>query len=413
MSVRLELISTGEELLQGRTLNLHPRIITEKLERRGLKLCRVVTVGDDETQISQAVSSALESADVVVVGGGLGPTDDDVTREGVARALGRQLVLDGELAKRLREKVAGRGHATPPLLDRQAMVIEGAAVLDNRVGVAPGQRVEVGEKVIFILPGPPAEFEAVLEDHVVGWLVKRFRVPVRVEKVLMTCGMPEVELAQKLKQAGLPLPGCRVAFRAAPGRVEVAFQSGEDDAERLEDCVALARQCLGDVIFAEERAELAEVVGRLLRQRKQTLAVAESCTGGLLGGSITEVSGSSDYFVGGVIAYSNEMKIRQLGVPREVLEKHGAVSEPTVRCMAEGVRKLTGADIGVGVTGIAGPTGGTPSKPVGLVWFGVADAAGTVAVRREFGNGRERVRRWSVNTALDLIRRRVSGLPIR
>ncbi len=411
MKRRLTLVSTGDELLSGRTLNSHPAIVTQAVAPLGLQLSRVLMVGDDVRDIRDAVSAAVETSAVVLVGGGLGPTPDDVTRQGVAEALGRSLHMDPELADRIRRRAAERGQPVPAILDRQAMVIEGARVLDNRVGSAPGQLVEAEETAVFLLPGPPAEFEAVFRDHVLPWLREHLASEgAVVERVLMTCGIPEVEIARSLEEAGLPVEGCSLSFRPAAGAVEVCFRAPGTLKERLEECTRKAGEVLGSCVYAEERIGLAEAVGRLLVREKRTVAVAESCTGGLLGALITEVSGSSRYFVGGIIAYSNEVKERHLGVAAEVLQKYGAVSAECAEAMAAGVRSRLSADVGVAITGIAGPTGGTAEKPVGLVFVAVADADGVLSVRRFFRGGRNTIRRWSAQTALDMVRRRLLGL---
>lgn len=408
MNRRLTLVSTGDELLSGRTLNRHPGIVAGAVAPLGLQLSKVIMVGDDVHEIRAEVCAAVKTSAVVLVGGGLGPTPDDVARQGVAEALDRPLHRDPDLADRIRRRVAEQGQPVSAILDRQAMVIEGARILDNRVGSAPGQVVDADGTPVFLLPGPPAEFEAVFRDHVLPWLSRHLAGgEARAERVLMTCGLPEVEIVRILENAGLPLEGCILSYRPSTGVVEVCIRAPGDLKERLDECMTRARDVLGSCVYAEERIGLPEAVGSLLLREKLTVAVAESCTGGLLGAHITRVSGSSRYFVGGIIAYSNQIKERYLGVPAGVLQRYGAVSTRCAEAMAVGVRVRFCADVGVAITGIAGPTGGTADKPVGLVFVAVADADGVVSVRRLFHGGRNAVRQWSVQTALDMVRRRV------
>ena len=411
MRQEVELVTTGTELLNGRTVNRHAAVLGDRLRALGLKLVRDTTVPDDIGLIEEAVSSALERVDVVVVSGGLGPTSDDVTREALAQLLNRRIVMDAAALDALRKRFQAMGRVVTEQQERQAKVVEGAVALSNSVGAAPGERLELDGKVIFILPGPPREFLAVLEQHVLPCLrEKAGALKPLVEKIFLVCGIGESDIVARFEKAGFPPPGIDVAYCAAPGRIEVRLTSADNDEDAVNRAAETARPILGDCVFAEERQEMEDVVGRLLRREKATLATAESCTGGLIGHRITSVSGSSDYYLGGIVAYSNEVKIRELGVNADTLNRFGAVSEEVARQMARGVRKRFNSDYGLSVTGIAGPTGGTPEKPVGLVYVAVADKTRAWVRRHCFSSDRSTVKTWSSQMALDLLRRRLQGL---
>ena len=410
MSREVELVTTGTELLIGRTVNRHAFVLGERLRTIGLNLVRDTTVRDDAPAIREAIQSALGRADVVFVSGGLGPTSDDITRDVLAALLGRTIVSDAAALEAMTARYQKLGRVVTEQAQRQALVIEGACVLSNSVGMAPGERIELGDKVLFLLPGPPREFSAILEQHVLPWLrAKAGGAPV-AERLFLLCGIGESDIANRLEKAGFSPPGLEIAYCAAPGRIEVRLTSLAGDVPAVEGAAAVARPLLGDFVFSEERVEMEDVIAGLLRREKATLATAESCTGGLIGHRITSVSGSSDYYLGGVVAYSNEVKIRELGVSAEALNQKGAVSEEVARQMAVGVRKRFNSDYGLSVTGIAGPTGGTSEKPVGLVYVAVADKTRAWVRRHCFASDRATIKTWSSQMALDLLRRRLQGL---
>ncbi len=406
MNPAVELVSTGAELLNGSTLNSHAQTLGGQLRMLGFRLARDTTVPDDLDAIAEAVRGALARVDYVVVSGGLGPTSDDVTRDAVARVLNRGIILDRDSLEQMRIKYRRLGRELAPVSERQALVLEGAVVLPNSAGMAPGERLNFGAKTLFILPGPPQEFSAVLTEHVLPWLrAQALGVTPPREQRFLVCGLGESDIGARLEVEGFPRPGMEVAYCAMTGRVEVRLATS--DADALARAAADVRRVLGACIYSEDGAEMEVVVGRLLAERRATVATAESCTGGLLGGRLTAAAGSSLYYPGGVIAYSNTVKIRELGVAPDLIARCGAVSEETARAMAVGVRERFGADYGVAVTGIAGPGGGTVDKPVGLVYLAVADAQATVARRHQFTGARARIRDWTVQFALDLLRRRL------
>lgn len=411
MRGEIELVSTGSELLSGRTVNRHAQTLGRSLRALGLKLVRDTTVPDDIDRIEEAVSAALKRVDVVVVSGGLGPTCDDVTREAIARLLRRSVVRHEPSVEALRERFRQTGRALTEPSERQACIVEGAEVLPNPVGAAPAQKLEFDGKTVFVLPGPPREFLAVLEAHVVPSLRANLGpVQAHAERTLMVCGIGESDIVALFEKDGFPPAGIEVAYSAAPGRIEVSLSSSQRDAQDVEAAAKRAKELLASNVFTEGRLTMEEVVGRLLIEKKATLATAESCTGGLVGHRITNVSGSSNYYLGGIVAYSNEAKTRDLGVDRDVVARHGAVSAEVAQQMAAGVRKRFGADYGLAITGIAGPTGGTAEKPVGLVCIALADRHEVRVKQSRFAGDRENIKEWSGQMALDFLRRGLQGV---
>ena len=416
----VELVSTGSELLSGRTINTHAQALADQLGPLGLQLVRDTTVPDDAEQIREAVFSALCRVDIVFVSGGLGATSDDITRDVLGHLLDRSLVLHQPSLDNMARRYAAMGRVVTPIAQRQALILAGSEGLLNPVGIAPGMALELpapdngpaAAKRLFVLPGPPREFLGVLQTQILPRLAQRLGAAARrLEKVFMVCGLGESEVAERLEGLTLKTPGLEVGYCAHPGEVEVRLLAAPAAAAALEADAAAVRQVLGAAVFAETRCELEDAVGQLLATRRQTVAVAESCTGGLIGHRLTQVAGSSAYFLGGVIAYANASKVRDLEVPPAALEQHGAVSAEVARAMAAGVRARFGADVGLAVTGVAGPAGGTAEKPVGTVWLAVADAAGVVVQQRRFPGDRKAVKNWTSQVALDLLRRRLQGLP--
>ena len=328
MRREVELVTTGTELLIGRTVNRHAFVLGDRLRALGFHLVRDTTIPDDRAAIHEAVQSALGRADVVFVSGGLGPTSDDITRDVLAALLDRQIVIDSSALEAMTVRYQKLGREVTEQARRQALVIEGATVLSNSVGMAPGERIEIGDKVLFLLPGPPREFSAILEEHVLPWLRANAGGSPVAERLFLLCGVGESDIANRLEKAGFNPPGVEIAYCAAPGRIEVRLTSLAGDVAAVERAAAVARPLLGDCVFSEERAEMEDVVGRLLRRQKATLATAESCTGGLIGHRITSVSGSSSYYLGGVVAYSNEVKVRELGVSADTLRGASETGSP-------------------------------------------------------------------------------------
>jgi len=410
-----ELVATGEELLNGKSLNTHARELGRALWPLGWELARETTVPDDRAAIADAVRQACARVGLVFVTGGLGPTEDDVTREALGDWLRRPLVEDAAALEAMRRRYRTAGREMTPSRRSQARIVAGAAALPNRAGAAPGQRIAWEGKTLFVLPGPPNEFRAILDDHVLPWLAAQGG-GAAPRRIFMVAGLGESDVRERLEAAHTLPPGVAIAYCAAPGQLEIRLRTAAElsDAEaraRLEQAWQQARAALGKHIYAAERRSLAEAVAQELRTAGKTVAVAESCTGGLLGARLTDLPGSSTWFRGGFLAYANELKENLLGVPADLLEREGAVSDPVARRMAETARARCGADYGLAITGIAGPDGGTAEKPVGLVFIALADANGAEVVRAHFPGDRATNREWSVQRALDLLRVRLAGAP--
>jgi len=395
--MNIELITTGSELLLGLVANTHLQFLARELAPLGLRIVRHTTVGDDPAALRAVIGEALARADLLLITGGLGPTSDDRTRDVVAELLRRPLHLDTQVAEQIRERFRKRGREMPEQNLVQAMVPEGARVLPNPNGTAPGLAIEDGDKRIFLLPGPPREMEPMFRESVVPLLPRGPATPCRTYKV---AGLPESAVEQKVAAALGGLADVELGYCARPGEVEVRIIGAS-----LAEADARIRAALGEDIFGTDAERLEEVVVRMLAAAQRTVVTAESCTGGFIAHRLTNVSGASAVFLNGWIAYSNAAKMRDLGVRDETLKQHGAVSEPVARQMAEGARARSGADYALSATGIAGPTGGTPDKPVGLVFIGLATPTRTLAQRWQFSFDRETFK-WMVSqTALDLLRR--------
>lgn len=409
LRIEAELISTGSELLSGRTVNRHAQTLGSALSPLGIRIVRDTSVGDEHEQIKDVLQQSLARSRIVFISGGLGPTSDDITRQVVAEVLGRSLVVDKETLARIQRLCLERGLEFNQQRAQQAEIVAGAKALPNKVGAAPGELIKLGdESVLFILPGPPAEFCSVLNESVLPWISENIsNANDYAEDIYLVTGRGESDIISAFEKRGFPPKGIDAAYCAAPGRIEVRLCSNSADRALLSKAREGIREILGDDIFAEERCNIEEVLGSLLRMRAKTVAVAESCTGGLLGSRITAVPGSSTYFKGGIISYSNEVKIEQLGVQPDAIVQEGAVSATVASQMAVGVREKFGADFGISTTGIAGPEGGSDEKPVGLVYIGLSCSDEVQTSRNLFGRGRTRVRESTLQTAIDMLRRKL------
>jgi len=413
--VKAELLAIGSELLGPLRAETNTLWLTERLLDVGIEVAARTTLADDLALLESAFREALARADLVVATGGLGPTADDLTREAAASATGRPLRRDPEILEAIRGRFARYGRAMSPTNEKQADVIEGAEPLRNPRGTAPGQVLQVDGRVLVLLPGPPGEMKPMFDEQVAPLL--RARVgPTRVvrRRVLRIAAMGESEVDQVAAPVYSRSGDVTTTILGAAGQVElhlVAHGDGADEAEaRIETLAAALREALPGRIFSEDGRELPHVVVDLLRERGLRLALAESCTGGLLSARVTDVPGASAVLERAFVTYANEAKVEEIGVDPKVLEKHGAVSEETAAAMAAGAMAAARADVGVGVTGIAGPDGGTPEKPVGLVFVATSGAAGTRVRRSLFPGGRERVRYRSTQVALEMLRRGLLGL---
>ncbi|MFQ5532236.1 MAG: competence/damage-inducible protein A [Candidatus Methylomirabilales bacterium] len=403
-----EIVSVGAELLQGALLDTNALFLTEMLHGIGIEvLCRT-TVGDDRGRIGQVLRQARDRAAVVILTGGLGPTEDDRTRDALADVSGRPLVLHGETLKRIEERFARRGISLSERAKRQAWVPEGFVVLPNRYGTAPGLLWEEGGSLLISLPGPPREMRPLFTEQVLPVLLQGAGsgrvVRTRTVKV---CGLREAEVEERIQDLlGGDHPSLSLLARPGEIHIRVAVSGRQQEVEsQLDLWEEKLRDCLGETVFGIDEERLEEAVGRLLRIQGKTVAVAESCTGGLLAHRITNIPGSSDYFDRGIVSYSNRAKEELLQVPSSLIEQHGAVSPEVAVAMAAGVRHRVGTDLGVAVTGIAGPGGGTEAKPVGLTYIALADAQGEDWRKHQFSFDREDNKLWASQMALEMLRR--------
>jgi len=409
VGMQAEILAVGEELLAPGRVETNSLYLTEKLAAIGVPVGFRGIVGDEESRIAAAIQNALERSDLVLVSGGLGPTADDRTRDAACRALGIEMHLDEGILEGLRKRFAMRGIEMPDVNRRQAMVPEGAWVLENRRGTASGLVIETSEqRTLVLLPGPPRELEPMFEEQVMPRLKgKAGEVFYRTRK-LWVAGLPESAVEQKIVSTYAAVENPLTTVLAAPGQVEIRLtatgQSAVAADDLNEELAAKLRAILGEHIFSEREESLEAVVGALLLDTGMRISVAESLTGGLIAHRITQVSGSSRYFDTGFVTYSNESKTALLGVAPDLFRRVGAVSEEVAVAMATGALERASADITVSVTGIAGPTGGSEEKPVGLVYIGLATKTSARAERRQFPGERRQVKRWTAQTALDLVR---------
>lgn len=404
--MKAAIIAVGSELLGTGRLDTNSLTIARTLERFGVELVRKSVAPDERAAIAEELRHALRFADVVLISGGLGPTADDVTKEAVAEALGLVLERDEAIVERLRERFAKRGLEMPETNVRQAMVFAGHETIANPRGTAPGFHLAVNGKHVWIFPGVPYELEGMVENDVAAWLASRGSES-RFVRVLRICGLPESTLDQMLQPFYRAHEREPVGIFASKGELQVHLRAtGEAAAAHryLDDLEREVREIVGERIFAVGDETLESVVGRMLAERGESVATAESCTGGLLSARLTDVSGSSKYFPGGVVTYSRDAKFFLLGVDPAVIDAHGEVSEEVAKQMARGARRRFAATYGVGITGIAGPTGGSDDKPVGLVHIAVATPRRVEHVRNVFPGHRELVRQLSTLAALDLLR---------
>jgi len=409
--MKSEVITIGDELLIGQVINTNQSYIAGKLNETGVTIERMTTVGDEMQPILDAFDHAWKRADVVIVTGGLGPTHDDITKTAVCKFFDSELVSNDEVRSHIEGLLKKRNIGWTAAAEQQTMFPRKAKVVPNSVGTAAGMLFEESGKAFIVLPGVPYEMKEMIDSSVVPLLAARVQNSVIRHLTLRTTGIAESLLAQQLGNIEELLQGAKLAFLpSATGvrlRITVQDKNPTTADRKVQEVEARIRSKVQKYIYGVGEEELEEVLGRILAERGLTLAVAESCTGGLIADRITNVSGSSRYFERGVIAYSNKSKTGLLGVPPVLIEQHGSVSKEVAEAMAEGIRRTAGTDIGLSTTGIAGPTGGTTEKPVGLVWIGYSDTGATLAIKFNFGDHRLRVKERASQAALELVRRRV------
>jgi nicotinamide-nucleotide amidase len=413
--VDAEIIAVGSELLTPFRQDTNSLYLTERLNSLGVEVAFKTIVGDNLKDIVRVTKAALSRADILIVSGGLGPTEDDLTREAVAQTLGLQLRRDPEIVQAIERRFTEHGWKMSSNNVKQADVISGATVLSNANGTAPGQwiggRSDGKEKIVILLPGPPHELKALFESAVLERL--RAKVPKQFlsARVLKITGMGESACDARVAPIYKRFADVDTTILAAPGEIQLHLRTrGKSDEaadKRLDELVGLIEEELGDNVYSDNGDSLEQIVSYFLQMRDASLSVAESCTGGLLAERLTSVSGSSRYFIGGAVVYSNELKTQLADVPADLIDVYGAVSEQVARALAEGIRKKCGTTLGLGVTGIAGPTGGTAEKPVGLVFHALASESGTEVIKRNFPGDRARIRWFASQQALDMVRRKL------
>lgn len=407
--MRAEIIAIGSELLTPYRLDTNSLFLTDGLNQVGIRVVHKAVVGDSLADMRACFQHALERADLIVACGGLGPTDDDRTREAVADLLARKLQLNEQVLRHIQELFRRFGRVMPDINRRQAMVPEGATVLPNPRGSAPGLWIEASGHILILLPGVPSELRAMFEQEVRPRLAKLGHDERLFTRDLRITGLPESEVEQRVSPLYALYPDIETTILASPPGIQLHPRAWSRDPAKanqvLDEMVKRMALALGEHLYSTEGETMEEVVARVLTENRATIAVAESCTGGMLAERLTNIAGSSSYFLGGVVCYSNELKSALVGVPAELIESKGAVSAEVALALAEGIRKNTGATLGIGVTGIAGPGGVTPEKPVGLVHIGIADERGPRERRFQFPGDRERIRMHATQTALDSVRR--------
>ncbi len=417
--MKASILAVGAELLGTDRLDTNSLLLTGVLRRHGVELISKAVVGDEVDEIAAALERLRERSELLLVTGGLGPTRDDLTREGVAALLGRTVQVDEAAWTAIERGFRKLGRRIPRVNRKQAARVDGAVMLDNRAGVAPGQLIDDAAPVprgttYFLFPGVPRELGALVDDALEPWIAERAEADAGFDQIeVRVACLPESVVEERITPVYERFGDDMISVLARPGEIRLRLRADGPSAgrpQRLGEMSAAVRSTLGSAVFSvgsiDDGIEFEAAVGELLAARGATVAVGESCTGGLLGQRLTSVPGSSAYFLGGILAYSNRLKRQLLDVPAATLRAHGAVSEPTARAMAAGVRSVCGSDYGIGITGVAGPGGGTAERPVGTVHLAVAGADGeSVHFEARFPGDRDRVRQLSTQFALELLRR--------
>ena len=412
--MKAEIISIGDELLIGQVINSNQAYIAEKLNSAGIFGDRMITIGDDEGEILSVFEEAYAAHEVITVTGGLGPTHDDITRSAVCKFFHTDCIINEEALENVK-RIFTKLKSTPRKINEdQALVPRGCTVIQNHLGTAPGYFFERDGKYFIVMPGVPREMKAIMDDFVIPFFKKQKGGLYIRHRTLKTTGIAESFLAERIGDVHNIFPpdsGVTLAFLPSSMGVRLritAKTNSQDEAEKkIHEVETKLRIKIEKFIYAADENELEEVVGKLLSERRLTFAVAESCTGGLIADRITNVSGCSEYFERGIITYSNKSKIDELGVPSGLISQCGAVSRKVAEEMALGIRIKSKTDIGISTTGIAGPTGSSPEKPIGLIWIGYSDKDETFALQYNFGGERRTIKERAAQAALELLRRKI------
>ena len=406
--MKAEIIAVGSELLTPDRLDTNSLFLTEELNKLGIEVVRKSIVGDHRDTLSAAFKEALQRVELVIASGGLGPTEDDLTRETVAELLGRKLQLNDLILRYIQGRFRQLGREMPPVNVRQAMVPEGAEALENPRGSAPGLWIEDSGRTIALLPGPPRELKPMFLEQILPRLERRGSRIRMFHRELRVAGMGESALEQRIKPIYTRYADVNTTILAAPGEIQIHLRLWTDDAALAKKTLDEISQSFGlaltDRIFSQDGSSLEEVVANILTMNNATISAAESCTGGLLAQRLTSIAGSSSYFLGGVVCYSNELKTTWADVPPEIIKSKGAVSSEVAMALADGIRRRVGSTLGVGITGIAGPSGGSEEKPVGTVHVAIAHAGGVKERGVRFPGDREAIRWHAAQLALDMVR---------
>lgn len=410
------IINIGDELIIGQVVNTNAAYLAEKMNGVGIMIDEIKMIGDDEVRILEALGNSFERYDITLTTGGLGPTHDDVTRKALCTFFKTDLVKDEATVSNITSILRKRNLPWTSAAEDQARVPRGCTVIPNHLGTAPGMMFEQNGKYLIAMPGVPYEMESMVDDFLVPYFRGKNVGNVIRHRMLKTTGIPESFLAEKLGNLDELLQNANLAFLPTPTGVRLRITAVGNTVESVDKTIEAVerriRQKVEKYIYGVDNDELEEVVGKLLRERSLSIAIAESCTGGLIANKITNMPGSSAYFERAVVVYSNRSKTEILGVPEELIRRFGAVSKEVAEAMAAGIRRLAKTDIGLSSTGIAGPTGGTPEKPVGLVWIGYADATVTFALRFHLADNRLRFKERASQIALELVRRRLVNLEL-
>ncbi|GAB6281739.1 MAG: competence/damage-inducible protein A [Ignavibacterium sp.] len=420
--MKAQIISIGDEILIGDTINTNAAFIGNLLVENQIKINRISVVGDDENAIISELDYALSKLaenDIVITTGGLGPTNDDITFMAIAKYFNCNLVLNNEVLESIKQRFKKLDRTITPSNEKQAYIPEVAIPLINRFGTAPGLWIEHNDKILISLPGVPSEMEMMMKEQVIpklNNLTKETKASYLKKLYIMTIGIPESFLYERLGNLDELLEGCKLAFLPSPAGVKLRITAESDNEKNADDLLQKVEQKIrgkvGRFIYGKNNEDLADIVGRLLKDRALTISVAESCTGGLISNLITNFSGSSNYYERGIVAYSNAAKVELLKVNEDLITQYGTVSLEVARQMAEGIRAISGTDIGLSITGIMGPTGATTDKPIGLTYIGYCDNTVCTAYKFIFGDNRINNKIRASYTALDILRKHILGIPI-
>ena len=406
--MKAEIIAVGSELLTPDRMDTNSLFLTGELNKLGIEVVRKTIVGDNRDLLAEAFRDALNRVPLIIASGGLGPTEDDLTRETVAELLGRKLHRNEEILRYIEGRFRQLGREMPAVNVRQAMVPEGAEALENPRGSAPGLWIEDRGRMIALLPGPPRELKPMFHEQVLPRLERRGSDVRMFHRELRVAGMGESAVEQRIKPIYTRYADVNTTILAAPGEIQIHLRLWTGDAAQaqktLDEIVQSFELALTDRIYSQDGSSLEEVVARVLTMNNATISAAESCTGGLLAQRLTSIGGSSSYFLGGVVSYSNELKTAWADVPAEIIKSKGAVSSEVAIALADGIRRRTGSTLGVGITGIAGPSGGTEEKPVGTVHVAISHAGGVKERGVRFPGDREAIRWHAAQLALDMVR---------